>query len=55
MSDDYGWGRLPKKSFYPIKTGMSTACKKMETHQDCCAISCTCDCHIVEGETWKGK
>jgi len=47
---EYGWGRLPTKSFYKIKTGMSTACKDMKTHQDCCALSCTCDCHIVESE-----
>ena len=49
--DEYGWGRKPKKSNYPIKTGMSIACKSGGNgHSDCCALSCTCDCHIVKDE-----
>jgi len=52
---EYGWGRLPKKSHYPIKAGMSKACKNIKTHQDCCALSCTCDCHIVEDEYFRNR
>ena len=51
MEDEYGWGREPRRSHYQIKTGMSKACRSGgHGHAECNALSCTCDCHIVEDE-----
>ena len=52
MVEEYGWGRKPTQSSYRFKTGMSNACKGISggRHEDCCSLSCTCDCHIVSAE-----